>query len=96
MKLAQFKNKTFSTNAAFLTWLGNNTSKKIALLDLGQDMQRIHIHESGEILHCDFQSSIYNGKFVNIDNIKIGQTLEIYEDGKGFIPYGRLIIDEIN
>lgn len=91
MKKPQFKELTFKSQKEFDKWLSEKAKCQIDLVDFGQDMQRIYVHESGEILHCDFQESIYNGKFVdNIDKLEPGTCLVI--DG---VEMGRLIIEQI-
>jgi hypothetical protein len=93
---SKFKNEIFKTKEEFEGWLLAKTSKKIGLKDFGQDMLTIYLHESGEVLHCDFHSQIYNGCFINLANLKIGQPLEICKEGEEkFVEYGRLIPDEI-
>lgn len=76
----QFLNKRFSTNKVFFNWLGETSKLKISFEDKGQDLQNMWVHSTGEILHCDFHARIYNGKFVNINEIKVGEPVLIYND----------------
>lgn len=98
-KKAQFKDVTFASTKAFNSWLKTNTSQILTLKDFGQDLQRIWIHETGEILYCDFQAAIYNGKFVNLETLKAGTPIEIWDvfnDGtKKFIEMKRLILEDV-
>lgn len=87
---AQFKTVQFNSDKEFRTWLNSTTSHKIFLSDLGQDMQIIWIHSSGEILHCDFYASIYNGKFVDMEALEEFTPLVI--DGQRM---NSLVVDEI-
>lgn len=95
-KKPQFAGLNFLNLSAFKAWLKNHTWKIIEFQDLGQDMQRMYIHKSGEILHCDFHSQLYNGKFVNLDTLNIGEKLQTYSDKRGnYTTWTRLIIENI-
>lgn len=85
----QFKELRFETEELFQEWLKATTAKVIRLEDLGQDMQVIHVHETGEILHCDWNSRIYNGKFMS--NPEVGKPLIIDGD-----TYARLIVESMD
>lgn len=82
MKKSQFNHLTFSTHAEFSEWLSKHKHQTILLEDKGQDIQKIIIHETGEILDCDFCSGLYNGKFVNLEKIKAGEPIELWNDTK--------------
>jgi hypothetical protein len=91
---SKFKDFAFKSKEAMFDWLNYTTFKVINLKDYGQDMQKIWIHESGEILNCDFHSRIYNGRFVDLKQIKVGDCLRIREEGKrNYVRYGRLVIE---
>ena len=93
---AKFKDLTFISEGQMLEWLETETNKVIELKDLGQDMQRIWVHESGEILNSDFHSSIYCGKFIDMEKLEIGNNLHIWdEENQFFEKYGRLIIEAV-
>ena len=55
--------------------------KQLILANLGQDVRKIWVAESGEILHCDIQAKLYNGKFVNMVELSEFCPLEILEKG---------------
>ena len=88
----QFKEKTFKTTEGFNNWLDKNTYVIISLKDLGQDMQRIYVHKTGEILYCDFNSSIYAGNFIPLDKLVVGQPLYII-NGEEHKIYNGLIVE---
>lgn len=90
----QYLTNSFKTEEEFHLWLEEITSKKILLKDLGQDMQMIWVAQSGEIIHCDFHASIYNGKFINMQELSEFCPLEILEDNKWVRKMG-LLVDEI-
>ncbi len=94
MKKAQFKTKFFKNPKDFEKWLKETTSKIIMFTDTTIDLIQMHIHESGEILHCNAHAAIYNGQFVNLEKLKPGVPIEIWqnEQWKG---YGKLIVGEI-
>ena len=66
---SQFKEITFKSETEFNEWLEKTTYKKIFFKDKGQDLMKIWIAESGEILHANLQSSIWNGRFVNMKTL---------------------------
>lgn len=90
MKKPQFKDLTFKSQKEFNEWLGKTADKQIILEDLAHDLTKIWVHESGEILHCNFHANIYNGKFINMDILDKFAPLQI--DGEFF--YG-LIVEQI-
>lgn len=66
---SQFKEITFKSQTEFNEWLEKTTHKKIFLKDKGQDLMKLWVSESGEILHANLQSSIWNGRFVNMETL---------------------------
>ena len=66
---SQFKEITFKSEKEFNEWLEKTTHKKIFLKDKGQDLMKLWVSESGEILHANMQSSIWNGRFVNMETL---------------------------
>ncbi len=66
---SQFKEITFKSETEFNEWLEKTTHKKIFLKDKGQDLMKLWVSESGEILHANMQSSIWNGRFVNMETL---------------------------
>ena len=94
---SKFKNLSFNNEDNFQEWLEKSTYMLITFQDLGQDMQTMYVHESGEILHCDFHSSIYNGQFVDIESdLSAKRPLILYNPNLELkTRYKSLIIDEI-
>lgn len=90
----KFKTKTFKSRKAFDTWLAETTHKEIILSDLGQDMTKIYVAESGEILHCNFHAGIYNGRFINMAALDDFCPLEFLENGQWVRKMG-LLVDEV-
>ena len=80
---SQFKEITFKSEAEFNEWLEKTTYKKIFFKDKGQDLMKIWIAESGEILHANLQSSIWNGRFVNMENLEKGSFIQFW-NGAGW------------
>ena len=66
---SQFKEITFKSEKEFNEWLEKTTHEKIFLKDKGQDLMKLWVSESGEILHANMQSSIWNGRFVNMETL---------------------------
>lgn len=97
MKKAIFKELTFKNKDEFDSWLNATTFKKITLKDLGQDMLNIWVHESGEILNCDFHWRVFTGKFIDMNKLKVGDNLRIWdEDEGGFVWYSGLIVKKLS
>ena len=96
MKIPQFKEKRFNSDEELNQWLDEISKYEITLRDFGQDMLKLWVHESGEILYSMFFSIIYFGKFLNTDALKEGEPIEIWEDDEQkYIKYQRLIAEEI-
>lgn len=94
---AKFKDLKFNSEAEMNEWLKKVTYKVIDLKDNGQDMQRIWVHETGEILNCDFHSSIYCGKFIDMKKLAVGNHLNIWdEEKKRYKIYERLFIEALS
>lgn len=91
---SQHRNKSFETIGEFDQWLAETTSKEIILAHLGQDMTKMWVDDKGEILHCNFHASIYNGNFVNLDSLEEFCPIEILEEGHWKTKLG-LLVDEI-
>lgn len=92
---AQFKNTYFLTQKEFRKWLKENSFKTIYLKDLGQDMLTIWIHETGEILHTDFNSGMYSGKFIDMSKLAIGNFIDIWDmELQGYATYTKLQIED--
>lgn len=95
-KPPQFKDLKFESIVAFNAWLKDKKHKTIVLFDQGQDLTKMYIHESGEILHCNYHASIYNGKFLNKHMMRVGDPIAIWDEEKQIYELmGRLIIEKI-
>ena len=79
---SKFKEITFKTEADFNEWLEKTTFKKIFLKDKGQDLMKLWISESGEILNANMQSSIWNGRFVNLETLAKNTNLCLWNKDK--------------
>ena len=87
---AKYKKLRFKTEQEFKRWLNEKYTQKINLFDAG-DISTIWIDEEGEILHCDFHGSLYNGCFVDLSTLKEDKPLRIFVYGKwkvfaGLVP----------
>lgn len=65
-----FKNKKFETEVEFYKWLDETTYKIIFFKDNGQDLLKLWISESGEIIHTNLQMYIWTGRFINLNTLK--------------------------
>lgn len=77
---SQFKEITFKSETEFNGWLEKTTHKKIFLKDKGQDLMKLWVSESGEILHANMQSSIWNGRFVNMETLAKNTNLCLWDN----------------
>ncbi len=93
--IPQYKDEIFATQKEFDTWLAEKTHTIIVYADLGQDLQRMWVAETGEILHCDFQSWIYNSSFVNMAELEDFTPVQILRNGEWQRMNG-LLVNEIN
>jgi len=92
----QFKDLKFDSAEDLHKWLLENACYVVELVDFGQDLLKVWIHESGEILDCNAHQSIYVGKFVDTNLLVEGNCLWIYDDiEQKFMFYMRLIADKI-
>ncbi len=76
----QYQDLKFKSPEEFESWLKSTTKFEITFEDDGQDFSKWHLDEHGEVLHSDFQAFIWNGKMVDIENIKEGEFLPL-QDG---------------
>lgn len=96
MKVSKFRNLKFKNEAKLNAWLKINTYFKIGLKDYGQDMLTIWVHETGEILNCDFHSRIYSGKFLDMGRLDVGNYINIWDnEKKRYNVYKKLIIESL-
>ncbi len=92
-KRPQFKTLGFENEEEFNEWLTATTSKTISFEDKGQDMQKIHISQSGEVIHCDFRPELYNGHFVDLEKLETGKPVHMlglngkWQEMKGLVVY---------
>lgn len=94
---AKFKDLKFNSEVEMNEWLKKVTYKIIDIKDNGQDMQRIWIHETGEILNCDFHSSIYCGKFIDMKKLAISNYFNIWDEiKKRYEIYEGLFIEALS
>ena len=92
----KYVSKTFDSKKEFEKWLKDTTFLEIHFKDFGQDLTKIYVAKSGEILHCNFQANIYNGAFINVTEAELYDygPIQILEDGKWRSKYW-LLIDEV-
>jgi len=77
---AEFKNKRFKGSKCrenFVKWLTKMSKYKIEFVDNGQDCTGWWIDEGGEVLHAVLQSSIWNGKIVDLKRLKVGKEIGV-------------------
>lgn len=93
--IPQFKDVQFRSKSKYEEWLAKMTYMVLQFADLGQDLSTMCLHNSGEILDCDFNEDIYNGKFVNLHAVYQGEAIEIYNpDSQSWQKMGGLIVED--
>jgi len=62
----EFSELKFDDHQEFVDWLKKTTKTEIYFEDKGQDFIKLHVAESGEIIHVEVPSlgSIYNGSLL--------------------------------
>lgn len=86
--------KGFDTEEAFNEWLKKTASIIICFAWGGQDLTKIWVASSGEILHADMQVSVWNGAFVDLKSLTVGFPIQMYNYGK-WQEMGRLTVETI-
>jgi len=96
MKYSQFRLLTFKSKEDLSDWLNKTAFRIINLKGYGQDMLTIWAHDTGEILHCDFHSQIYTGKFIDMKKLCTGNHLNIWDDRKNrYVIYENLFVESL-
>lgn len=94
-KLPKYKTLTFETEEGFDTWLKTMAKKIIHFKDEGQDLIIMWVDSEGEILHCNLQTSIWCGRFVNMDKLEVGHNIELQDTQKDQWNQMKFIIDKV-
>ena len=94
MKKAQYKNLKFDTPEDFDHWLQATYHCTVEFQDMGQDLLKIWLAESGEIIHANLQASIWNGCFANMTLLTEFTPISLQE-GDEWVRYDSLVIEKI-
>jgi len=93
----RFKHLKFKSDSDFEEWLRKHTKYKITFEDCGQDFLVWHLDEAGEVLHSlPFQSSIWNGQFVNVLKLGVGKFPELLGDNPRTLNYRLTEIEQFS
>jgi hypothetical protein len=95
MEQPQHKDRKFPNKEEFDRWLKNTTAYLIEFVPHGQDVQRWWVDENGEVLHSDFQASIWNGNMINITMLKERNKV-VLSDGKAINWEVLKVLDRAN
>jgi hypothetical protein len=96
LKTPQYKDKKgFETEEQFEQWLASLKPTVITFRDFGQDLQKIWVDSEGEILHANLQTSIWCGRFVNMETLSVGTNIELQDIMKPKWNPMRFIVDTI-
>ncbi|MDD4217468.1 MAG: hypothetical protein PHZ24_09060 [Bacteroidales bacterium] len=92
----QFKHITFKDIADFRHWLDKNTHIEILLKDNGLDLTKFWVHESGEIIHANAHSTIYNGLFIDVEKLIEGCPIRVWkEQPNEYVALEELVVEHI-
>ena len=94
MKKPQYKNLTFETPEGFDQWLQATCYCTVEFQDMGQDLLKIWLAESGEILHANLQAGIWNGRFANMTVLTEFTPITL-QKVNGWVRYNALVIEKI-
>ena len=94
MKKPQYKNLNFDTPEDFDQWLQATYHCTVEFQDMGQDLLKIWLAESGEILHANLQASIWNGCFANMTLLTEFTPINL-QVGDEWVRYNGLVIEKI-
>jgi len=90
-----YKDVSFESEKEFQAWLKKTTVCEIEFEDHGQDLMKIWIAENGEILHANLQASIWNGRFVDVENLEEFTPIHLYQ-GSESQRYINLVVVKID
>jgi len=68
--MSRYKTKKFDTKKEFEVWLKKTAKYLVHIEDRGQDFLKWWLDDRGEVLHSDMQSSVWNGKIVDLKVLK--------------------------
>lgn len=77
-----YKHLTFGSPMLFDKWRAETATILVDFRDNGQDLLRIWIAGNGEIIDCNLQAWVWNGKFVKLDELVTGQGIQLWRDGE--------------
>lgn len=68
----EYQDLKFKNEEAFLIWLVETTEVAVVLKDSGQDLLKLYVAKSGEVIHTEIPTlgNIYNGSLL-LDNTEI-------------------------
>lgn len=69
----------FSGRTGFMCWLHDTAEYVLEFEDNQQDCLTWYVDAGGEILHADMQSTIWNGRIVDLDTIEEGKRPQLLD-----------------
>lgn len=91
----KYRDLRFNKVDTFNRWLDEKATKIIWFEDEGQDLNAIWIDDEGEILHCNLQTEIWCGRFVNVNELKEGEPVKMHFEHTGWRTMMKLIVEKI-
>ena len=77
MKKPKFKDLKFESHKDLEKWLKSNSKFILELQDKGQDLLKIWVHKTGEILDCNANQNLYLGEFVDLEKLEKGKPIVV-------------------
>lgn len=80
-----------------MTWLNQTAHARIHLQNLGFAVGQMWLAKSGEILHTDFNRSVYIGGFVDMETLSTGNPMTIFiqDQFATWVTFSKMVPKEI-
>ena len=77
MKRPKFKDLKFENHKELEKWLKSNAKFILEFEDKGQDLLKMWVHKTGEILDCNANQNLYLGEFVDLEKLEKGKPIVV-------------------
>jgi len=92
---ADYTDTKFKVKGEFEDWLQKTTRYKIHFKDKGQDCLLWWVDKGGEVLHANLQSTVWNGKLVDLFNLVVGEGIGIMDVERRGTLFTDFIVEKI-
>lgn len=91
----KYTHLNFDTKDGLEAWLKTVRHKVITFEDHGQDLRTIVVDKEGEIVICDLQSKIWCGRYINMDELTVGENIQMQDKIGGHWNTMKFIIEKV-